>query len=634
MGEPKADWFDQQDKDWFAEQEKSATTQSQKSAPSAQEGGGIGHYLSSAWEKVNPIPVAKSLYAATQSPLGNALGPVGAELEIGKNIGLAHAAVASKAIESFKKGDYQDAAVHALNTLIPLIGPAIDAAAEKGAKGDWSGALGDATGLAASIAGPELAGRAIGATGRALTLPNRNPVEAAAVKFGQAQGIPVDAATATGNPAVQGIQALADRSLGGTLIAERAKAAQQSALARTGESLASRAHPTAVTAEQAGESVRTAIQAKIDQLHAAANDAYGDLRDIERSNAVNVQTGTRSVDTGVLDASGKPIVRTTPVTETVTLPVQMGPVKAALKPIYDQLLKTMPIAQQQASKGLLAIKNIVEGPDVMSASAADQSLSAIKSVAREADNPALRNVSQGLAAKAVGDLDIAVRKAVAQGGPDAVAALERGRALTRAKYQAADVLDTLSKEPVGTFNQATWAKDAGIARLRQVAREAPAAMAQIGRAYLDNLLEKATGRGGFQGGASLLSSWEKLGPQTKAILFKDPGLVSDLDKFFLLAKKIAENPNPSGSAHLASLGAQAAGLFTFPLTTGAAELGAGTVSALMHSRAGVQLLTRGLAMRSAPAIARAATGAQLVRLAQQQGLPVTMVPAMAGDTQP
>ena len=148
------------------------------------------------------------------------------------------------------------------------------------------------------------------------------------------------------------------------------------------------------------------------------------------------------------------------------------------------------------------------------------------------------------------------------------------------------------------FHQSVWAKDAGIDRLREVARLTPDELPKVGRAYLEDLLSTATAEGSFSRAQGLQAKWQNLGPQTKALLYPDARLRQSLDSFFLLAKKIGENPNPSGSAYVAALGAQGSLLVMNPATGVPLVLGAAVLSKMLHSPTTVRLLTRGLQMRT------------------------------------
>jgi hypothetical protein len=291
-------------------------------------------------------------------------------------------------------------------------------------------------------------------------------------------------------------------------------------------------------------------------------------------------------------------------------------------------MRQMPVAQQRADPALHAIKNILDAPDYLPASMVDTDLSAIKAMART-DGP--RNVSQGLAATSVATLDDAVRAAVKAAGPDAERALLEGRKATQAKYQAADILKPMRDEPRQVFDMATWPKDAGIDHLTAVARESPQSMTKMARAYLDDLLSTATAEGGFDKAASLQSKWANLGPQTKALLFR-PQHIKDLDNFFLVAKKMAENPNPSGTAYVTGLGAQGALLVTNPLTGAAVTLGLGGLSKLLHSTAGVRAITRGLSIPVAARTRASSAYAGVLAAAKQEG--VALQPVVADSEAP
>jgi hypothetical protein len=564
----------------------------------------VGRTLAAYWDEINPVTQAKGLAGAVADLAGTVQG-----------IGKKQAEPYERAKKSFAEGDYAGGAIHAVNWLIPLIGPQLDEAGQKGREGDYAGMVGKSLGIGTNLF---VAPKVIGAgadmlkNARTPSLTATTPEVAAAVKAGQAAGVPVDAATATGNPVVRGAQYLADRSLGGAIVAPAAERAQVAGLKNYADALANKTAVPATTPELAGRAIQDEIQGQIDTLHHEAGTQYGTLRTIEQSNPQAMQ-------------------------------VQMAPVKSALKPVYDELVKTMPVAQRQASRGLLAIENIVNGPDVMAASEADRALGAIKQIARdETGDSGLRSVSGGLAAKAVTQLENAVQAAVAKGGPAATDALNAGRAATKAKWAAADVLDTIRKEPVQAFNQATIAKDAGIDQLRQVARLAPNALPKVGRALLDNLFAKiGPAEGGFGKAGTALTTWDNLGPQTKALLFKDPALRQSLDQFFLLAKKMAENPNPSGTGHLVQLAAQGQGGLTMMLfhpVLGAIDLAASVgggygLSKLLHSPAGVKLLTEGMKLPTGSASVVANWWARAQRVAGVMGKTGGMAVPVTADQQ-
>jgi hypothetical protein len=212
--------------------------------------------------------------------------------------------------------------------------------------------------------------------------------------------------------------------------------------------------------------------------------------------------------------------------------------------------------------------------------------------------------------------------AVSAGGQDAIDALRAGRTATAAKYGAKAVLDQLRDEPVQTFGQLTYAKDSGVDLLREVAEQVPGQLPKIGRAYLEDLFGKAQSQGGWTGADGLFTKWQNLGPQTKQLIFGNPQLVSDLDKFFLGAKKLAENPNPSGTMVMGLSAGSGTLMFTNPATGIPLAIGAGALSKMLHSPAGVRALTNGLKLPlRAPAAAM--TAGQIMNMAGSDVNPVS-----------
>ena len=324
--------------------------------------------------------------------------------------------------------------------------------------------------------------------------------------------------------------------------------------------------------------------------------------------------------------------------EQVNLPVALSGVKKALTPLYDKLLREKDLGvPMMGGKGraLVALDGLIHAPEYAPVSIVDAALGDLKSMAR-ADIPELRTQGQGLAAMAVRELDKAVKAAAAKGGPDALSALEEGRAATVAKYQAGDVLEQIKDEPVKAFQQMTAPKDSGIAFLRKVKEMAPGQIPEVGRAYLEDLLGTATAEGGFNRAARLQADWQKLGPATKRELFT-PEHVQSLDHFFLLAKKIAESPNPSGTALTLHGMGQLELMFWHPLTGVPVVLGTGAISTFLHSPRGVRALTRGLQVSMQPAASGATKTAALLNLvhtARAVGVDLTTQPAAAGADTP
>jgi hypothetical protein len=183
------------------------------------------------------------------------------------------------------------------------------------------------------------------------------------------------------------------------------------------------------------------------------------------------------------------------------------------------------------------------------------------------------------------------------------------------EFADTDIMKEVSHEPVAVFNKLTGPKDAQINFINRVNDIAPQELPKVGRAYLEGMFDRAAAEGGWSHAKSLFNEWEKLGDETKKLLFPNPMHRADLDKFFLATKTLAEPMNPSrtamtlvtmhegemwltavptatalaGSGHVVG-----AGLTMLPPT--AISLAGWQVTKLLHSPAGVKLLRDGMRM--------------------------------------
>ncbi len=495
---------------------------------------------------------------------------------------------------------------HTAAAVVPVAGPMVAGPAEDFATGHW-GRGGVNT---AAIVAPSVAGKLSKMADLSIGLRNPNPAAAAAVEFGLKNGVPVDAGTATGNMAIKGGKYLADRSIAGSLVATKGQAAAETSLADLGQKLAGRTNTAGpITAEGAGEGALQSVENSIKHYKAEADQHYGNLRAMEKASPQQV------VSTNP-DGSGLRAVK---------FGVDLRPVKAALKPIYDRLMKEREFSgglDSSKSKAAMALDTLMTAPDMESLSVVDAALSDLKGLARGADMPELRTKGQGTAAQVVRQLDEAVRAAAKRGGPQVLTALEEGRAATTAKYVAADTMERLvgnskNPEPVRIFNRLISRDDTAVNLLRDLKTQAPATIQNIGRAFLDQILGEATAEGGFKKAGVAKGQWDSLGPETKEALFPNAAHRADLDKFFHLAKMMGENPNPSGSGYVFALATQAPLLIMEPVTGTALQIGAAGLSRILRSPVTTRLLTRGLqiplskpasAATIIPAITKAAGG--------------------------
>jgi hypothetical protein len=610
--------------------------------------------------RVNPLPALKAFSELRDSEWSQAMAaadkgdysgallraikaqPASVAGNMLKGIGKSHWDQLVRAYRAGKEGRVSEAIGHATAAIVPILGPvAADTAGRWGSgKIGAAEAVGETAGLLTPFGlkyGKEAlqtgslvptAAKVSAAPPLTARLPsivqNQSPAERAAVQFGVDHGVPIDMATATGNRFVRGAQAISEHTTPvGASIAERAKHSQATNLTRVGEELAGRANAriqpgsahitpgSPVTPEQAGTGVRTSVQRAVDKLHTESNTAYDAFRRLANDPA-HAKT-VPSTQTGRV-AGGDAIKFS--VDERMAMPVDLRAAKAALKPIYDDLVARWPIARQHASPGLKALENLANDADYAPAVRVEANLSAAKQLARD---------HGGAAKLAVRQLEQAVELAVGRASPQAMQALRTGRAATKAKYEALGILERLSAEPVQVFRQATYAKDAGIDLLRRVETQSgPSALRDVGRAWLEDALSQATQEGSFSHTARLWADWNKLGPQTKQLLFRNKALVTDLTNFFLLAKKIGENPNPSGSALVGSINAMGV-MLLHPATGVPYVIGASSLAALLHSQTFVQAMVRGMRVPIGNQAAKTAAASEIFSIAGDAVVPLATV---------
>lgn len=529
---------------------------------------------------------------------------------------------------------------HTAAGLIPVVGPAAAKVGEDLGNGladvpagtEYSGktsglvqgvtqghpgyALGEAGGLIAPFAASKAADlipKTASVKSPTIT-PHLDASEASAVQWMKDNNIPVDAATATGNPVVRNVQALLQNTIGTSGKAKQFLTGQKDALQSAGEGLADKVSPAA-TPETSGAGVRTALDKGVADLSSKASGAYTRLQNIEQASAPQtVQVGTKAGS--IIDpATGKP--GQVAVTKDIIAPIDLSGAKAALKPIQQELMQVLTPAQQQFSKGLTAINGVLGAPDAISASVADQTLSGLKAILRE-DVPAQ---TKFLVSKVIDQMSPQVDAAVAKLGPSATQALQDGRALTAAKYSTKGTLDALNDEPVKLFGQLTQAKDANINLLRDVAAKAPSAIPAVGRSVLDGLIDKAYAEVEQGKPGATLTEWNKLGPNTKQILFKDPKLIVDLDNFFNASKMVAKNPNPSGSGFIVGLSADGGLLVSAPHVAVPYIIGRSTLGRLLFTPGGARALTEGMRVPIASNAKNALVAGRILQLAGKDAQP-------------
>jgi hypothetical protein len=524
------------------------------------------------------------------------------------NLGFAHGQLFQEADDAYRKGDYSTMAARLIQYPLLGVGPRLRESEREFAQGNYGKGTGIALGTGINIFGGPAAAEALAARGitpqtalaatvnaaraRGLTPSNLLKTSAQrmqeAVDFAKARGIPMTLGQAMSNRVVRGTEQLNDASsITANLISGRNRAQQAEALQQVGADIASQVSPTPTMPLQAGEAVQTAVGRAATRHDAEATMFYDQLRALEAQQAARIAQvgGLRSPS-----ATGAPFTD-------VPLAVDVAPLKQAMQPIYDGLMRKKATAgtlMGTEARMAARLAEILEGPDLAPLSAADAALSDLKAIAR-VDHAFQRTTTQGIAATAVKNLEASVQRTAQAAGPNVWTALKAGRKATKAKVAATELFDTLKEEGVGTFKSLVSPKDAAIGKLRELQQVAPEVLPQVGRAFLEDLLTTARkADSGFGNTGTIGTAWQDLGPETKRLLFRDPAHVAALDNFFQFAKQANAGLNPSGSALLGTLSAKGAYLLHNPAGGVALEIGQGALAQALWSPRVVRLLTQAM----------------------------------------
>lgn len=438
--------------------------------------------------------------------------------------------------------------------ILPYVGQAAGSAATAGVEsGGDPAAMAEAAvpAVALPAAGAGIKAGAKALLEKALASPSVNRLAQTAQDFAASNSIPLNQGAISGSRAVQA----AEKTLGETVAPDKYAAlidAQQQGMNRAAQDFVG-AKPA--SQYEAGQEVLDLLDGKLKDTHQAAQDAYAKFDQAVAAHPATVPAGTKA--SSVLDAQGHPVL--TPTTQTVNLPVDVSQAKKALRPVYNKiagLLSRIPEASREQDPGFRVLSRLMNGPDQIPASDAEEILSLSKNIGREATFPEVRNRSQGIASLTNSVLQPAIDKGVANAGPEAIKALRSGRQLWAQKSALADLMEKLGgsdqTQQVSAFKKLLAPKDSNFDTLQQVLETAPEAAEALRRGYLTNLFEKPSEKGGFSNARGALAEWQKLGSQTRQAIFgADQG--RDIDVFLKLAQRLGENPNPSGTGTVNAL---------------------------------------------------------------------------------
>lgn len=135
----------------------------------------LSHLASDAWENGPVHGLVNMVKGAVSDPIGTAKSTF---KELVGAPGSARAALLDQAFTGKPgNGSTADRVVTGINSLIPFVGSQIQKGAEKGAKGDWGGAVGTGIGVGTSLAAPDILEGATNALGPGLRATARGAAE-------------------------------------------------------------------------------------------------------------------------------------------------------------------------------------------------------------------------------------------------------------------------------------------------------------------------------------------------------------------------------------------------------------------------------------------------------------------------
>jgi hypothetical protein len=530
------------------------------------------------------------------------------------------------AYDAFKSGHVTEGLLKSIASVVPAVGPWADTQIQRIRNGEGPEVAAD---ISAAIIGGKLVSSALGAKVPSMR-SGMNPNEARAIDAARAEGVPVSAGVATGNRPIAGMTQMAEKtSATGATAANRAREATAAGLENMGRGLADQSSTgPAMTMGQGGQAAADALKRNITTQSAKADTAYTAVRAAEKAGTVP--------------------------------PVNFKPVMDLLQPIRDHLdalnTATAGLAADTApgatKAALDTLGKVLDAPLQSGTNTIPVSLTAAENV--------LSNLKEGLRSQSnqfgvgAGQLKLTIKALqgeidkAAQADPAAWQALQDGRAATTQKYQAAKLYDKVAgkdqmRAPETAAEQLL--SPAGTVQLKRLAVQSPQSVDNLARAWFEDRFTQAASKDGFNL-TKASADWRSMSPETKQVAFKsaiakDPNYLQKVDDFFLAARKIQENQNPSGT------GAAAANyikMATLPITAAyaphvaagvlAEDLMANGFARAMNNPRVVSLLIDGLKLPTNAVAARAGNIAQIQALlrATPGGIGPALVPATAGST--
>lgn len=591
----------------------------------AQRAAAFADVSSEATRGLTPTDIASGVYQAATSPLQTL-----------KSLLAGHDELRQKGVESWRQGRYGPAIrqfteyglpVAAAGTVAALAAPEVGILGALGALGSMGTAA-----LTTSLAGqgaeraveflergqpykaagamlnmggqaalPAVTNRAVAGGLRAVEkVGNKRigavqiPADVAAnADYARSGGIPVGAYEQTGNRAILGLEDITGRSLFRMFSEPAARAKQTAAITADIDKIIASISERKLDLYGASEGITKALKDAAARSEKAAKVAYAPAEAAE-----------------------------------ATASVVKNP-KAPFRKAYDRLVADNDAVTLNPNspdgRALTILSRLMKADDYVPLMTAETLLSDLKGLSggRIKDAALLYKSTrdQGVAMMAVAQWQKAIDASAK--GAGVLDDLRAGRALTRQRYRAIDVIDKVNPENPNVLADRLRAPREGGrslgARIQQIVPKST--MDDMTRAIFEDITEPARVAERTPGsGATVLQKWNAWGDRNKAA-YLTPQHVNDIDNILQFQKRQMERSNPSGSAIVGAQAASLAGLYFNPLATGALQLTQYGLSKFLRSEGGATLLREGI--RLSPKSANAANWTRrVIEEAQQSGLAV------------
>jgi hypothetical protein len=302
----------------------------------------------------------------------------------------------------------------------------------------------------------------------------------------------------------------------------------------------------------AGESVQEALGARIKSLKSYADKLYDSTRQTTARNKKLVP-GKPATKWEYDPETGYDAPLEYSALTPMETPVDLAPIRTRLRPVYDELKRSLPDARKANSPAWQSLEDLMSSGDShLNAMDFDRTLGAVKAISRNGDSPLLSTQSQRLAKQVISAGESEFQKAMQGAGPNVVDKLSRARKAVAEYHNTAEFLGDLADEPAALYSSLTTGGDRVRDALGHLNRTAPQALRTVGKTYLESMMDKATREGGFGRSAGVAADWAKVGPETKKLIF-GPQLTSRLDNFLLAAKKLTPHPGSPTADRLSAI---------------------------------------------------------------------------------